>query len=231
MTASGYYAHKDMVVESKMSNSVYFNPPKEDNKIIFVEVRNTSKEDLSGFSKLIDDKLEKGGWTVTHNMDDAQYQLRVNVLQIGEVKDPAAANAFISQGVGSLAGGAMAGTVVGLAGSSIANAGLVGVAVAGADYIGQQVIKNKAYSVVTDIQVGEKLDGTTVQHVSTSNISNGSSGNTEQFFQQDSNWHNELVRVGSVADQVNLEFKDAIPVLKKDLADEIAGIFVSQGKV
>ena len=227
MTASSYYSHKDLVVESKMSNTVYFNPPKDGQKVIFVEIRNTTKEDLSGFTKMVNGKLEKGGWTVTDNLDNAYYQLRVNILQAGEVKNPAEANAFINQGVGSLAGGAMVGTIAGLAGSGIASAGIAGIAVAGADYVGQQVYKDKAYSVVTDIQVGEKLDGTTVQHTSTSTISNGSSGNTEQFFKQDSNWHNELVRVGSVADQINLEFKDAIPVLKSGLADEITGIFVA----
>jgi hypothetical protein len=232
MTASGYYSHKDLVVESKMSNTVYFNPPKDGHKIIFVEIRNTTKEDLSGFTKLVDDKLEKGGWIITDNMDNAYYQLRVNILQAGAVKSPAEANSFINQGAGSIAGGAMVGTIVGLAGSGLASAGIAGIAVAGTDYALQQVIKDKAYSVVTDIQVGEKLDGTTVQKTSKSVISNGTTGSTDQFFKQDSNWHTELVRIGSVADQVNLEFKDAIPVLKEDLADEIAGIFVVEnGKV
>jgi hypothetical protein len=222
-TMATYAGHKDLSIESKMSSSVFLDPAPKAKKIMFVEVRNTTTEDTTGLADNIKKQLTNNGWTITDDSGQAFYMLQVNVLQAGLAKNHDAADSYINQGFTSIAGGAAIGTAVGFLANDGMAGGVVGLSVAGADYIGSQLLKDKTYSIVTDIQVGEKTDAKISEQTNAS-LANGSSS-TSQSFADTTDWKKTRVRVGTIADQINLKIETAMPQVQEGLAKEIAGIF------
>ena len=222
-TASTYAAHKDLSVESKMSSSVFLDPAPKAKKVIYVHIKNTTIQDISILKKSITDNLKSDGWKITDDPDKAFYLLQANVLQAGLAKSHGAADSAISDGFSSLVGGAALGAGVGLISDSAVAGGIVGLSVAGADYLGQQVLKDKTYSIITDVQIGQKVDGN-VNEVTQADLANGSSS-TSQSYSNTTNWKKTRVRVGTIADQINLDLKTAMPKVEIGLAKEISGIF------
>ena len=187
-------------VESKMSNSIFLDPVDSNKQTIYVQVKNTSTEDLSNLTSGIKQNLQNGGWTIVSSPSKAQDILQVNVLQFGAAKSPDEVNKATSNGFGSVVTGALAGVAVGyLAGSTAWGVG-VGAGVAAASWLADTMITNKTYSIITDVQV-------TVNNLN----------KTKKQFN---------TRISSMANQVNLKFQDAKPVIVNQQAKEIAGIFV-----
>jgi hypothetical protein len=56
-------------------------------------------------------------------------------------------------------------------------------------------------------------------------LSQGSSTSTTQSYNQTSNWLKYRTRIVSVANKVNLDFKDAKPELQAQIAKQVSGIF------
>lgn len=222
-TASTYAAHKDLSVQSKMSSSVFLDPAPQSKKIIYVQIKTTTTYNVSEFKQDIVNDLKDSGWKVTNDPDKAFYMLQANVLQAGLAKSHQAVDSTISEGFSSLAGGAVIGTGVGLISGDAMDGGIAGLSVAGADYIGQQVLKDKTYSIITDVQISEKINGK-VNQATQANLANGSS-NTVQSYSNSTNWKRTRVRVGTIADKINLKLEDAMPKVQAGLAKEITGIF------
>lgn len=222
-TASTYANHKDLSITSKMSSSVFLDPAPKAKKVIFIDVKNTTTQDISLLKKTINNDLQASGWTITDDPAKAYYMLQANVLQAGVAENHEAADNMINQGFSSLAGGAALGTGVGLISGNAVTGGIVGLGVAGADYIGQQVLKDKTYSIITDVQVGQKIDGQ-INEQTNASLANGSSGTT-QSYSDTTNWKKTRVRVGTIADQINLKIETAMPKVEIGLAKEISGIF------
>ena len=122
-----------------MSESVFLNPIKADKKVVYVYVKNTTEQQINELEPKIKEDLKSSGWKITDDPDAAFYMLQVNVLQAGEAKDNKAAMSTISDGFGSIVGGSAIGTGVGLATGDYRTSGEVGLAVAGADFIGSQI--------------------------------------------------------------------------------------------
>ena len=221
-TFGTYAAHKDLLVESKMSDSVFLPPIKVDNKIVFVQVKNTTEQQINDLEPKIKEDLKSSGWKITDDPDAALYMLQVNVKQAGEAKDNQAAMSTITDGFGSLVGGSAIGTGVGLMTGDYRTGGAVGLGVSAADFVASQAVKDKTFSIVTDVQLGQKVDGN-VNQVTQANLANGSS-TTSQSYADSSNWKYTQVRVGTVADQINLTLDKAMPKIQDSLAKEISGI-------
>ena len=81
-----------------------------------------------------------------------------------------------------------------------------GFGVGAADWLANEMVKDVTYSVITDVRVSVRVKGKVTQQTS-ANLSQGKETTTD------------------VADKVNLKFKEAKPVLVKQVADQIAGIF------
>ena len=222
-TASLYANHKDLTITSKMSSSVFLDPVPKAKRVIFVDIKNTTTQDIPLLEKSIIADLKASGWTITDDPTKAFYMLQANVLQAGEAKSNKAANSFINQGYSSLVSGAALGAGVGFISQSGRVGGIVGLGVAGADYVGQLLVKDKTYSIITDIQVSQKINGK-ISEKTNGNLQNGSSS-TSQSYSSTTNWKKTRVRVGTIADQINLKLKTAMPKIEVGLAKEIAGIF------
>ncbi len=189
---------KELKVETKMSNTIFLEPIGPEDKTIYLQVRNTStKPNLDLTGPLYSALLNKG-YEVTHKASDAHYILQVNVLQAGEL-DAATRDEIVGRGfgdaiVGGLVGAGVGSLVSGHSDAVIAGA-LVGAAIGGLASAGTQDV---TYSVITDVQITEKLK----------------SGNQVH-----------KTRIASTANKVNLKFEQAEPELVEGLARSIAGIF------
>ncbi len=222
-TTSTYLDHKDLSVQSKMSETIFLDPVKNNN--VYIQVKNTTSEDLE-LKDLLKENLEKEGWTVTNDYDSAYTTIQVAILQAGPAESPQSAFGEIMHGFGepAISGAVAAGAIGAFAqNASMRNVAQGGLIVGGADYVGTKVVKDKTYSVITDVQVGRKVEGQVQRQTSDSNKSGADGVTTENYVDQ-SNWLHYKTRVGSVADQVNLKFEDAKPTISNQLAKEIAGI-------
>jgi hypothetical protein len=192
-------AKKDLKVETKMSSTIFLEPVAPADKVIYLQVRNTSDKpnlDLTGplYSALINK-----GYQVTNDSKAAHFILQANVLQAGEL-DAATRDEIVGRGfgdaiVGGLAGAGVGALVSGHSDAVIAGA-LVGAALGG---LANAATQDVTYSVITDVQITEKKSG----------------GGTQKH----------QTRIASTANKVNLKFEQAEPELVAGLARSIAGIF------
>lgn len=193
--------HSELSVESKMSNTIFLNPLNRANNKIYVEVKNTATEDLRYLTREIKANLLANNLNVVNDPKDAHNILQVNVLQFGAAKTSEEVWRSINSGYGSVVTGALTGIGVGvLTGSSSWGVG-VGLGVAVASWLADEMVQDRAYSMIIDIQVSEQ--------------------------QNDKSWHKYTTRIATVADKVNLKFAEAKPVIVNQIAKEISGIFAS----
>lgn len=214
--------HRDLDIESKMSQSIFLQPVTPDHKIIYVSVRNTSQEQNLGLKQQIISNLRSKGWHITNNYTHAYTMLQVNVLQAGKMRNEHSVLSSLSNGFG----GAVVGAAIGDAMDG--GDGAVGGAAAGgaAGFIGGMFVKDVTYAVITDIQVSQKVPkGSHVSDETRAGLAQGSSTYETQSYHAKTNWLKYRTRVVSYADQVNLAFKDAKPKLVNTMATEIDGLF------
>ncbi|APA82354.1 complement resistance protein TraT [Francisella tularensis] len=222
-TMGNVMSHKDLNIQSKMSQTVFLDPVKQADKIVLVSIKNSSGIDIVNLKDDIVKDLESAGWKVTDDSDKAFYMIQVNILQAGEAKDKADVLSSIETGFGSVVGGGLLGTGVGLATGDYQTGGLVGVTAMGADYVGAKLTEDKAFSVITDVQISQKVNGK-VSEVTQANLSQGDAANTTQSYTDEGNWLKHRVRIGTVADQMNLTMQKALPAIEKQLSKQIVGI-------
>ncbi len=189
--------HGNLTAESRMSSSIFLEPVSVEQQTVFVEVKNGSDENLYGLSTQIKQNLRMNGWMVVADVNKAHDMIQVNVVQFGQAKSPEDVWKSTRDGFGSVATGALAGLVVGYATGSAAWGVGVGAGVAAASWIADQMVTNKTYSLITDVQVSVKKNKTWVKH---------------------------STRVASAVEKVNLKFEDAKPVLITKTAYKIANI-------
>ena len=164
-----------------------------------MQVKNTSTETLHDLSRQIKLDLAANGYTVVRDPKLADDLLQVNVLQFGAAKTPEEVWKSMHSGYGSVVTGALAGIGVGVFSGSAAWGVGAALGVAAASWIANEMIQDKAYSMITDVQISVK--------------------------QADKTWHKHDTRVATVADKVNLKFEEAKPVIVKQIAQEITSIF------
>lgn len=171
--------------------------------------------------------LQAKGYTLMQDPDAAHYILQANILQVGKAA-PTAMEAAISQGYGvSAAGGMVLGAGAAYAGGAggrgVAAAGLIG---ALAEGIAGAAVKDVYFSMVTDLQLKERIRGTGKAQVNSNHtLRQGNSGSSQVVYAEASEYKTYQTRIGSTANKVNLEFEEALPELKKGLINSIAGLF------
>jgi hypothetical protein len=217
--------HRNLEVNSKMSDTVFLDPVPQNEKTIYVQVRSTLSQDFSGLKETLTQDLQNNGWTVVQDVAKAHDMVQINVLQMGQAKNEASAWGALNGGFGS---DILTGGLVGLAagvGTGSVGAGLgVGAAVTGVSWIANQMVENVYFSMVSDVQVSVKTDGE-VKQTTKANLSQGTSTSTTQTYNQKSNWVRYRTRIVSVANQVNLKFEEATPELQAQIAKQVSGIF------
>lgn len=217
--------HKDLEVQTKMSETIFLDPVSPEKRTVWIEVKNTSDQevDLSPLIGLVTAK----GYRVVSDPESAQYVLQVNCLFIGK-----ASQAAIDQSVGVGYGGPLVGILAGAgAGAAIGRDPLgvgVGAVVGGvlggaAEAVAGALVKVVTYTVVTDVQISER-SAMPVAQQQYGTFTQGTQTQVQQQVAETTTWKKYRNRVASTATQVNLDLKDAKPVLVDRLLKSLAGL-------
>lgn len=212
---------RDLAVSTKMSDTIFLDPVPLDDQVVYLQLRNSSDHQEIDIESSLISAIEAKGYEVTRDLDDAQFMIQANVLQIGET-DLRDASQAVGAGYGAaLTGAALGGTYVG------GGSGRVGTAIAGA-LIGaaaDAMVKDVRFSMITDIRVSERADaGITVTEQNQASLSQGSSGTRSVESTSTTEWQRYDTRIASVANKMNLDFEEALPELEQGLTDAISGL-------
>lgn len=218
--------HKDLKVETKMSATVFLDVENRTAKTIFVDLKNTSDKEMD-VRPLIESRLVSAGYSIVPNAQDAFYILQGNILQVGTA-DPSALQSALGAGFGGPVAGMAIGGVIGMNSHSMMggyNGAAIGGLVGGAgELIAGSLVKNVTFSMITDLQIMERTPEAVSQTVN-SNLQQGTGTQVVQTSASTRNRRKYQTRIVSTANQVNLKFETALPVLQEQLAKSIAGIF------
>lgn len=214
--------HRTLEANTKLSKTIFLDPVAPSQKTIFVAIKNTSEERLE-LMKPLAEALTANGYRVVNNPNQAHYLLQANVLKVGKMSRSASQNA-LGGGYGSALAGAGTGAALGAFGNSktmlaggIAG-GIVGLAA-------DSLVKEVNYTVITDVQISERVGKGAVTEHFDSSLENGTSSGTYQTSSKHSDYQRYRTRVVSNADKVNLAFAQARPALEQGLVKTLAGIF------
>jgi len=222
-------AHKDLDVQTKMSDTIFLDPVEPDKKIIYVEIRNTSDKADFDIASSVQRGLQAKGYTITNNPKIAHYWLRANVLSVDKAS-PTAAEAALSSGFGGAIAGAALGAGVGGAAGGWGGAGYGamagGLAGAAIETIANAAVKDVTYMVITDIEIAEKAEeGVIVRQDSKQDAKQGIGGSRLQTSSEVSDKKKYRTRIVSTANKVNLDYAEAVPDLTNGLVRSISGLF------
>ncbi|MGR2770183.1 complement resistance protein TraT [Photobacterium ganghwense] len=214
---------RNLEVQTQMSDTIWLDPVSADKKTIYVQIRNTTDKQID-ISDALQHRLVAKGYRVVNDPATAHYWLQSNILKLDKM-DLREANGFLTNGYGSaLAGGTLGMLAVASrssSGNSIAAGGLIGAAIGIA---ADALVEDVNYAMITDIQIVEKTN-LKVNTTQTADVKNGSSSHTTSNTTLTENKKRYNTRIVSTANQVNLDFEEAKPVLVDGLATSISGVF------
>ena len=209
---------RNLDVQTKMSDTIWLEPAAPNQKTVFVKISNTSGKNLNIEQKIMKVLSEKG-YRVVNDPAEAKYWLQANILKVDKVNldnDNGFSDAALGAGIGGIlgaqrSGGAYTALGWGLAGAAIGT-------------LADALVNDTAYAMVTDILISEKT-GRNVQNSTKNAVKQGNSGTMTSSTSSSSNIEKYSTRVLSTANQVNLNFNSAVPILEDELIKVITGIF------
>ena len=242
--------HGDLTVQTHMSETVFLDPGPPDQRTIFVSARNTSDHPEVDLRGPLMQAVAARGYAVVADPNQAHYMLRVNIVQAGqmETKDR---EALLSAKYGEpLLAGAAVGALANMAGANRTASTAVGLGAAAGGFLLNQAFQTVTYSVVVDIQLSERpLKGGKVKQ-STNTIAAQANGSMDsartsqtptgagasaagtlngrvktQQVDEESDFKQYQLRDVAYADQMNLKFEQAAPLLTAKLASSLSNLF------
>ena len=209
---------RNLDVQTKMSDTIWLEPAVANEKTVFIQIRNTSGKNLNIEQKIINILASKG-YRIVNDPSEAKYWLQANILKVDKVNldnDNGFSDAVLGAGIGGVlgaqrSGGAYTAIGWGLAGAAIGT-------------LADALVDDTAYAMVTDILITEKT-GRNVQTTTRNSVKQGNSGSMTSTSSGTSNMEKYSTRVLSTANQVNLNFNSAIPILEDELGKVVGGIF------
>ncbi|AOV97639.1 conjugal transfer protein TraT [Edwardsiella hoshinae] len=213
---------RNLEVKTQMSETIWLEPSNQ--KTVYLQVKNTSDKPLSDLQARIAQAIQAKGYQLVSNPDSAYYWVQANVLRADRM-DLREAQGLLNQGYQGAAMGAALGAGVAAYNTSSAGATLgVGLAAGLIGLAADAMVEDVNYTMVTDVQIAER----TTAKVQTDNVAalrQGTSGAKIQTSRlQGGNQQRYQTRIVSSANQVNLKFDQAEPVLEAQLANSIAAI-------
>lgn len=219
---------RDLDVQTKMSQTIFLEPVSADNKIIYLDIRNTSDKEMN-VKNTIETAFKNKGYRITLNPNEATYMLQGNILKVGK-SDIRESQSFAGSSFGAGITGAATGVVtVNALGGSGSGSRIAGVALAGAalGFLADVLVEDTLYVMVTDLQIRERpLSGEVITQTQQANLAQGSSTRVQQDIKgANVKWKTYRTRIVSAANKMNLEFQEAKPVLESALSRSISGVF------
>ncbi len=214
----------ELELSTRMSDTIFLEPVSPSRRSIFLDIKNTTAVKDLDLAAALHGKIAEKGYTVVREPDQATYHLQVQTLYIGEA-NLTAAEAVFEEGAGApLVEGAIAAGIGVAAGLESPEATGVGVVVGAASALLGWMVRDVTFTVISDIRVSERTDqGFSVREEQF--LRQGARGSARARSNYRDNRRRYEARVMSTARKANLELKEALPSLREDLAESIAGIF------
>lgn len=226
-----------------MTQSIFINPVAKEKRIVFLNIKNTSGQNINLESKLRM-LLEQKGYIITDNPDKATFILSTNVLYCDKKQEN---NAVGAAGVGAGVGAGVAAYNSNSMTAAVLTTGAIGLA---SGLIGK-LTEDTIYQMQVDINIKQRAKGKVLNSKGTSqgqaSVSDGRksgfmnnfagpvrgnktgrlnsnlSGSTAQTYESDYVEHVTMMFVE--ATKLNLKIEEAIPALEDKMANQIAGLF------
>jgi outer membrane lipoprotein SlyB len=213
---------RNLDVQTKMSETIFLEPVAPSKRVIYVDVRNTSDKDMN-VKETVYKAIRDRGYTITDNPEEAYYMLQANVLQVGK-SDLRNSKQALDGGFGGAVLGAGSAYAISSANRDVAVAAVAG-AVLGV--VGDALVDDVYYTMITDIQIRERPQtGERISQSQSASIRQGSSTSISQSVSgTPAEWKTYRTRIVSTANKVNLEFEEAQPALQEALAKSLSGLF------
>ncbi|CAM3738149.1 complement resistance protein TraT [Rheinheimera salexigens] len=245
-------AKRQLDVQTRMSETVYLDPVEPEQRSIFLDIRNTTAEYQLPLADDLRNFLFDRGYNLVDSPLQAQYWLQVNVRTVLKEKPakvlaqeygmteaethallhpdraPIVKNDYRSNYPAQGAVFVNAGVATHVDGQDIVKGLVVLAAFAGAEYVGNQLVKDKYYTMLTDIQIAERIRPDSialVEETSQHQLNQGDSGSFEQLWQRDTDMRKYQIKVVSFANKANLQWQEAELPLHQGLLRSLAGIF------
>jgi len=243
--------HSKLDVQTHMSETVFLDPVPQADRTVFVTARNTSDHQDIDLRGTLAGAIAARGYQIVTDPDQAHYMLRVNVLQAGQIKDSDKAGVLAAKyGEPLIAGAAAAGATSALGGGAAATTG-VGLGVGLAAYAANAFVKDVTYSVVVDMQLSERPRSGAKVKQSTATVAGQANATAErtvtaqppqggrsasasvtansrvktQQVDEEVDFKQYQLREVAYADQVNLKFEEASPMLVAKLSTSLSNLF------
>ncbi|MDF1654905.1 MAG: complement resistance protein TraT [Coxiellaceae bacterium] len=215
---------RNLSVSTKTSASIFLDPVPDSQKVVYVQLRNTSGVSSFSIRNALISQLHQKGYKTTRHLSRAHYMIQANTLRVKAVSQTAA-RAVMGSGFGSaLVGGglgAATGAIAGASSSGIWGMGLVGAA---AGTLVDNMVKDVNYVAVVDVQISVRSQQAIRQH-KRSRLSQGTSSVTTQRSNDKTHWKRYRTRVVGRAEKVNLHYSQARGPLERSIGSAIAGYF------
>lgn len=209
---------RNLDVQTKMSETIWLEPAAENERTVFIQVKNTTGKAINVESQVKQILIQKG-YVVVNNPKQANYWLQANVLKM-EKTDLRESDPFGSGILGAGVGATLGAYNTGSANTAI-GLGIAGAIIGGAV---DALVTDIAYVMITDILISENTSAK-VSNNTVNSITQGTRGRKYVTSSSTSNRNQYQTRVVSVANKANLKFEEAQPVLEEQLQNVIAGIF------
>ena len=209
---------RNLDVQTKMSDTIWLEPVAANQKTVFVKVSNTSGKNLNIEQKIIS-VLSAKGYRIVNDPSEAKYWLQANILKVDKANlnsNNGFSDGALGAGIGGVLGAQRSGGVYTAIGWGLAGAAI--------GTLADALVSDTAYAMVTDILITEKT-GRNVKNSTKNSVKQGNSGTMTSTSSSSSDMEKYSTRVLSTANQVNLDFNNAIPILEDELGKVISGIF------
>jgi hypothetical protein len=246
--------HGDLQINTHLSETVFLDPVPVEKRSIYVSIRNTSDHPELDISTALKTAIAQRGYLVVQDPTKAEYMLRANVLQAGEVDAKSKSSMLLANYGEPLLGGVAAAAATSALGGNGATTTGVGLGVAAASFAANQIWKEKTYSVVIDIELSSRpLSGAKVSQNTSSLAANANSSlkvqssgtptgaqmqgslntatatyngrSVSQSINEEADFKKYQVRAMAYADQVNLKFENAVMPLETKLVSALSNLF------
>ena len=221
--------HRNLEVQSKMTDTVFMEPVGSSKHTCFLQVRNTSDQADLDLASDLRSAIQAQGYTIVTEPNQAHYVLQVNVLQAGKA-DPSQLDQLYAAGWGNLnraasvAGATAYGAGIGAMAGGLTGLGYGALIAAPVALVADAFVKNVTYSIVTDVQISEKTGAAVTDRMS-QNLKQGRSGTRQLTSTESRSEKIYQTRIISKAERVNLELAEAMPQVKAGVVRSIAGMF------
>lgn len=237
-------ATMNLQTQAKLTKTVFIDHSQLKNKTIYLQVTNTSGENIDLKSSL-KSNLEKKGYKIVDNSKDAEYGLLLNVLFANNLKE---ANAIKN----GLAAGTTAGGMSAISGGGGTDSLIIGASAALAGAIVGKAFEDEVFRAVVDITVRDysldEIKTTRTQHDTGGRLHNvARAGNVNQLAgtlgnknggadmqsgvseaittESTRNYEDHRTRAFIEATKMNLKLSEALPIMQAKITSQISNLF------